>query len=308
LRTDIADAAWTAFTDAVTEYRLLVNWAFEGGLFEGRVLYETTRALVEAKVGDRSSESVSPIRFRDLQMDLAVISANVSHPDRAKRLQVHTKLTAGNMEVAQAVRDSTSVPMFFRPRRHTKTGTTFEIMDGGIICNYPFWLFTGGHEGYLRPKAVDHARPKLGLIVDPDLDAPAEWGCPAPKWYRPGSTDGMPPRDIDALAQNPEFEFLSSMAPLGEFAGIERALRVVDVIVTSELTLTERWRSAVRGTYPYDEVPIPLRGFHWLDFTVNADTSTWRSMIDRGYEATKRVLIESGLIEGSDGQDNPYRA
>ncbi len=308
LRTDIADAAWKAFTDAVTEYRLLVNWAFEGGLFEGRVLYETVKELIEAKLGDQTGEPVSPVRFKDLPMELAVTAANVSHPDRSKRLQIHTRLTAGNMEVAQAVRDSTSVPMFFRPSKYTETDTTFEIMDGGIICNYPFWLFTGGHEGYLHPKAVDHARPKLGLIVDPDLDAPPEWECPAPKWHRPGSTEGIPPHGTDALAQNPEFEFLSPEGPLGEFVGIERALRVVDIIVTSETTLTEQWRSAVRATYPYYEAFIPLRGFHWLDFTANADATTWRSMVDRGYEATKRVLIEAGLIPGSAERDNPYRA
>jgi hypothetical protein len=35
LREDIADAAWKAFTDTVRDYRLFVNWTFEGGFFKG---------------------------------------------------------------------------------------------------------------------------------------------------------------------------------------------------------------------------------------------------------------------------------
>lgn len=307
LREDIADVAWKAFTDTVREYRLFLNWTFEGGLFDGQVLYEKIRALLEAKVWESRGLPVGPVRFNDLPLELGVTSVNTSHPDRAKRMQIRTKLTAGNMEVARAVRDSMSVPLFFRPRTYSRGGNTFEIMDGGVICNFPFWLFTGGHKGYFRPSAADNARPKIGFILDKDLDAPSNWGCPEPKWHLPGSQEGLSPHNVDALAENPELAFLSPERQFAEFVGIERALRVVDVFLASELTLTEQWRSSVKATHPYHETYIPLKGYHPLDFSVNKDVKTWRGMVDRGYEATVTTLLDAGLIADTARKKNPYR-
>lgn len=307
LREDIADVAWKAFTDTVRQYRLFVNWTFEGGFFEGQVLYKKIKALLEAKVWESRGLPVRPVRFNDLPLELGVISVNTSHPDKAKRMQVHTKLTAGNMEVAMVVRDSMSIPMFFEPGKYSRGGNTFEIMDGGIICNFPFWLFTGGHEGYLQPSADDNARPKVGFILDKELDAPSDWGCHEPKWHMPGSKEGRVPNNVDALAENPEFAFLSPGGPFGEFIAIERALRIVDVFLASELTLTEPWRSSVKAAYPYHEVHIPLKGYHGLDFSVNKDVKTWRGMVDRGYEATVATLLDAGLIADTARKRNPYR-
>jgi predicted acylesterase/phospholipase RssA len=312
LREDIADAAWRASTNTIREYRLFVSWTFEGGFFEGKVLYRKIKSLLEAKVWESRGLPVRPVRFNDLPLELGIISVNTSHPDKSKRMQVHTRLTAGNMEVARAVRDSMSVPLFFKPRKYTKEGNTFEIMDGGVIFNFPFWLFTGGHDDYLKPSAADNARPKIGFILDKDVDASPDWGCPEPKWHKQGSKEGILPDNVKALTENPHFAFLSwgglfSRSPFSEFIGVERALRVVDVFLASELTLTEPWRSSVKATYPYHEVYIPLKGYHWLDFTVNKDMKTWRGMVDRGYEATVRTLVDAGLIAGTARKKNPYR-
>lgn len=180
-------------------------------------------------------------------------------------------------------------------------------MDGGLICNFPFWLFTGGHGGYFQPSADDNARPKVGFILDKELDAPPDWGCPEPKWHIPGSRDGLSPRNLEALAENPVFAALSSGGAFGEFIAIERALRVVDVSLASELTLTQPWRSSIKATYPYYEVHIPLKGYHGLDFSVNKDVKTWRGMVDRGYEATVATLLDVRLITDTAGKKNPYR-
>lgn len=307
LREDIADVAWRAFTNTVRDYRLFVNWTFEGGFFEGQVMYKKLKALLEAKVWESRGLPVRPVRFNDLPLELGVISANTSYPDEAKRMQVRTRLTAGNMEVARAVRDSMSVPLFFKPRKYTRGGNIFEIMDGGLICNFPFWLFTEGYEGYLRPSADDKARPKVGFILDKELDAPPDWGCPEPKWHIPGSREGLSPRNLEALAENPVFAALSPGGPFGEFVGIERALRVVDVTLASELTLTQPWRSSIKANYPYYEVHIPLKGYHGIDFSVNKDVKTWRGMVDRGYEATVAMLWDAGLIADTARKKNPYR-
>jgi len=312
LREDIADVAWRAFADTVKDYRLFVNWTFEGGFFEGQAMYKKIKELLEAKVWESRGLSVRPVRFKDLPLELGIISANTSHPDKAKRMQVRTRLSAGNMEVARALRDSMSVPLFFKPRKYTRAGNTFEIMDGGLICNFPFWLFTGGHEGYLVPSADDNARTKVGFILDKEIDAPSHWGCPEPKWHVPGSEKGRSPNNTEALAENPEFAFLSwgglfSGSPFGEFIGIERALRLVDVSLAAELTFTKPWRSGIKETYPYHEVYIPLKGYNGLDFSVNKDIRTWRGMVGRGYEATVAKLINAGLIPGSARKKNPYR-
>lgn len=307
LREDIADAAWKAFTDTVRDYRLFANWTFEGGFFKGQVLYKAIKALLEAKVWESRGLPVRSVQFKDLPLELGIISANTSHVVNSKHMQVLTKLTAGNMEVALAVRDSMSVPLFFEPRKYSRGGKTFEIMDGGIVSNFPFWLFTGGHGGYLQPSADDNARPKIGFILDQDLDAPSDWGCPEPKWHMPGSREGLSPQNLEVLAENPVFAFLTRGGHLGEFIGIERVLRVVEVWLASELTLTTTWRLSVKATYPYCEVHIPLKGYHGLDFSVNKDVKTWRGMVDRGYEATVATLLDAGLVTDTAGKKNPYR-
>jgi len=136
---------------------------------------------------------------------------NTAHIEHAQQMQVMTKLTAGDMEVAVAVQASMSVP-----RKYSMGGNTCELMDGGIVSNFPFWLFTGGHEGYFQPDADDNARPKIGFILDQDLDAPSDWGCPGPKWHMPGSTEGLSPNHLEALAENPEFTFLKWRGRIGE--------------------------------------------------------------------------------------------
>jgi len=156
------------------------------------------------------------------------------------------------------------------------------------------------------PGAGDNARTKVGFILDIEIDAPSHWGCPELKWHVPGSKEGRSPNNTEALAENPEFAFLS-FGDSFEYIGIERALRLVDVSLAAELTLTEPWRSGTNETYPYYEVYIPLKGYNGLDLSVNKDIKTWRGMVDRGYETTVANLINAGLIPGSARKKNPYR-
>jgi NTE family protein len=47
------------------------------------------------------------------------------------------------LEIADAVRMSVSTPIFFEPVlfRHRKTGLHHVVVDGGLLSNYPIWLF-----------------------------------------------------------------------------------------------------------------------------------------------------------------------
>lgn len=55
--------------------------------------------------------------------------------------------------VADAVRMSMSIPYFFEPVElvHHQTGVTSTIVDGGILSNFPVWLFDVSDRDPLRP-------------------------------------------------------------------------------------------------------------------------------------------------------------
>jgi NTE family protein len=90
----------------------------------------------------------------------------LSHPDE--------------LEVAQAVRMSMSLPFFFEPCRweNPKTGREHLIVDGGMLSNFPVWLFDS--DGVPE-------WPTFGLrLVEPDPRKPLLAGKPPPKARRLG--------------------------------------------------------------------------------------------------------------------------
>jgi NTE family protein len=72
------------------------------------------------------------------------------------------------LEIAQAVRMSMSIPVFFEPVlfNHRQTGHEHVIVDGGMLSNYPIWLFD----------CPDHTPPRFPtfgmLLVAPGQQAP----------------------------------------------------------------------------------------------------------------------------------------
>jgi NTE family protein len=76
------------------------------------------------------------------------------------------------LRVADAVRMSMSIPFFFEPviRQNPRTGGQHMIVDGGILSNFPVWLFdstpmkpsfpTFGVELVAPPKQVQDPRPR----------------------------------------------------------------------------------------------------------------------------------------------------
>jgi NTE family protein len=117
------------------------------GIYEGKRFHEWIKELLEAK-GIRT--------FRDLVIKdetdpkyrsrLQVIASDVT----GRRLLVLPK-DAGklgykdpdDLEVAFAVRMSMSIPIFFEPVRikNDETDTDHTIVDGGMLSNFPVWLF-----------------------------------------------------------------------------------------------------------------------------------------------------------------------
>jgi NTE family protein len=57
------------------------------------------------------------------------------------------------LKIADAVRMSMSIPFFFQPITlvHGETGKESTIVDGGLLSNFPVWLFDVGHRAPVRP-------------------------------------------------------------------------------------------------------------------------------------------------------------
>jgi NTE family protein len=92
------------------------------------------------------------------------------------------------LEIAEAVRMSMSIPVFFEPVLFTnpKTGQEHMIVDGGLLSNYPIWLFDA-------PGGAAPQFPTFGmLLVAPGQQAPL---LPAP----------APDAELPAIGSNIDF-------------------------------------------------------------------------------------------------------
>ncbi len=117
------------------------------GLYEGTRFYEWIGELLAAKGIRTFGDLVHPDYADDpkFRSRLQVVASDVtSHellvlPRDAGKLG----LDPDELEVAFAVRMSMSIPIFFEPVRHEnpKTGDTHIIVDGGMLSNFPVWLF-----------------------------------------------------------------------------------------------------------------------------------------------------------------------
>ncbi len=95
-------------------------------------------------------------------------------------------LEPDELSVAEAVRMSMSIPIFFDPviQAEPDTGRKHMIVDGGMLSNYPIWLFDGEGERQHAPRF-----PTFGmLLVAPNQQAPL---VPHPPPV-PQKGDGLP--------------------------------------------------------------------------------------------------------------------
>jgi NTE family protein len=90
------------------------------------------------------------------------------------------------LEVAKAVRMSMSIPIFFQPVRmqNPKTNHVHVIVDGGMLSNYPVWLFD------CAPGETPRW-PTFGLLlVEPDPKTPITARIPQPE-HAPRGARGL---------------------------------------------------------------------------------------------------------------------
>src|SRR5215218_7200530 len=116
------------------------------GIYEGRFFEAWLTGLLTAKgirtFGQLADEGAERLKDR---YRLKVIASDVTHrrmlvlPDDA----AHLGIEPDDLEVAYAVRMSMSIPVFFEPvvHRNPRTGVDHLIVDGGMLSNFPVWLF-----------------------------------------------------------------------------------------------------------------------------------------------------------------------
>lgn len=144
----------------------------EKGIYEGDYFEDWLRSQLGSR-GIRTFGDLVVEAYQDqpqYRYRLQVIAADVTRG----RMLVLPKdiadygINPDELEVARAVRMSISIPFFFEPvvLRHT-SGETCYIVDGGLLSNYPVWIFdqAGG----------DPPWPTFGYkLVDPEEGRPNE--------------------------------------------------------------------------------------------------------------------------------------
>lgn len=157
------------------------------GLHSGDYFLGWMREKLEAKgvrtFADLEGESAAENRAR--QFRLQVIASDLTThsmlvlPRDADRLGTDPR----ELSVAEAVRMSMSIPIFFEPVLYPggRAARKHMIVDGGMLSNYPIWLFDA-------PKGKTPRFPTFGmLLVAPDQEDPL---LPQPPQV-PAKSNGM---------------------------------------------------------------------------------------------------------------------
>jgi NTE family protein len=156
------------------------------GLYEGERLLDWLRAMLAEKglltFGQLRTGSDDPRYAYRLQVIVSDLSARrlLVLPRDAHELG----LEPDGLEVALAVRMSTAIPILFEPVRIQNPATNWEhvLVDGGILSNFPVWLFDSDEPP---------ARPTFGLLlVEPDPRTPITERLPRPE-HAPRGAAGL---------------------------------------------------------------------------------------------------------------------
>jgi len=156
------------------------------GLYEGKRFYEWMRELLAAKGIHTFADLVNEQWADDptYRSRLQVIASDVT----GRRLLVLPRdaallgLKPDELEVAYAVRMSMSIPIFFEPVHATNPETNREhiIVDGGMLSNFPVWLFDSGAD-------EEPDWPTFGLLlVEPDPRKSVAERLPEPEPHQHG--------------------------------------------------------------------------------------------------------------------------
>ncbi len=148
-----------------------VSLGIEKGIFEGKFFENWLRELLAAKNIHTFGDLVMP-KYKDdprYRYGLRVVATDCTHgrmlvlPQDIEGYGIH----ADDLSVVDAVRMSMSIPFFFEPviLKNISTHESSYIVDGGVLSNYPVYLFDDG--------TPNPPWPTIGYkLVDPDENKP----------------------------------------------------------------------------------------------------------------------------------------
>jgi NTE family protein len=146
---EFKDRAWEDYVPLAAMPLSIVK---DRGIYEGGRFLDWLRELLAAKGVEVFGDLVHP-EYADeprYRYRVQVIASDITDhrllvlPRDAERFGVEPD----RLEVAQAVRMSMSIPIFFEPWswRSESDGKEHLIVDGGVLSNFPVWLFDSGGE------------------------------------------------------------------------------------------------------------------------------------------------------------------
>jgi len=165
----LTDEAWE---DRIPLIGSLVSILKDKGIYEGNAFIALMRSLLEARGVHTFADLRHPIYGQDpnplYRHKVQVIVSDLT--DRCllvlpRDAKAHLGVEPDEMDVALAVRMSMSISIFFEPVRFPNPVDKQEhvLVDGGMLSNFPVWLFDSGGE----PEW-----PTFGLkLVEPDPTA-----------------------------------------------------------------------------------------------------------------------------------------
>ena len=190
------DRAWE---DKIPLIERSLSLLLDLGLYEGDRFLDWMRERLEAKNVRTFADLVHPDYADDprYRSRLQVIASDVTTHELLILPRDATKLglEPDELDVALAVRMSMSIPVFFEPVRveNPKTGRTHVIVDGGMLSNFPVWLFD-------CDDGEPPEWPTFGLLlVEPKPQVPVGARLPQPRMT--GSGPRAVVEYVKALAQ-----------------------------------------------------------------------------------------------------------
>jgi NTE family protein len=140
---DFKDKGWE---DRVPLIGRSLGILLQRGIYEGRFFHEWIASKLAARGVTKFGQLVDEeAEVPENRWRLKVIASDIT----CRRMLVlpqdaeHLGIEPEEMEIADAVRMSMSIPLFFEPviHRNRRTGEDHLIVDGGMLSNFPVWLF-----------------------------------------------------------------------------------------------------------------------------------------------------------------------
>jgi NTE family protein len=122
---------------------LFVYWKL--GLYKGNELEKWIEEKLAAK-GIRKFSDLPPQTLRVIASDLSNGRLVVLPDDLA-----NYGIAPGSFSIAKAIRMSCSIPYFFEPVKLRSMDGVNILVDGGVLSNFPMWLFDRENVQKLRP-------------------------------------------------------------------------------------------------------------------------------------------------------------